>query len=40
VVKLRGIASLNRIWEAPDNLPTLDEIKDPFAWMERVLVET
>jgi putative hydrolase len=40
VVKLRGIASLNRIWEAPDNLPTLDEIKDPFAWMERVLFET
>jgi putative hydrolase len=40
VVKLHGIDALNRIWEAPDNLPTLDEIKDPFAWMERVLVET
>lgn len=37
VVKLHGIGALNRIWEAPDNLPTLGEIKDPFAWMERVL---
>jgi putative hydrolase len=40
VVKLHGIESLNRIWEAPDNLPNLAEIKDPFAWIERVLVET
>jgi putative hydrolase len=40
VVKLHGIDSLNRVWEAPDNLPALAEIKDPFAWMERVLVET
>lgn len=37
VVKLRGIAALNQVWAAPDNLPTLDEIKDPFLWMERVL---
>lgn len=37
VVKLRGVAALNQVWAAPDNLPTLDEIKDPFAWMERVL---
>ncbi len=35
-VKLKGIAFLNRVWEAPDNLPSLDEIKDPFAWMERL----
>jgi putative hydrolase len=40
VVKLHGIESLNRTWEAPDNLPTMGEIKDPFAWIERVLVET
>jgi putative hydrolase len=40
VVKLHGIDSLNKIWDAPDNLPTLGEIKDPFAWIERVLVET
>lgn len=37
VVKLRGVAALNQVWAAPDNLPTLAEIKDPFAWMERVL---
>jgi putative hydrolase len=39
VVKMRGMESLNRVWDAPDNLPTMDEIKDPFAWMERVLNE-
>ncbi|HJR44355.1 MAG TPA: zinc-dependent metalloprotease [Actinomycetota bacterium] len=39
VVQMKGIAALNRVWEAPDNLPSLDEIKDPFAWMERVLAD-
>lgn len=39
VVELKGIASLNQVWAAPDNLPTIAEIKDPFAWMERVLAE-
>ena len=37
VVSLKGLKSLNEIWTAPDNLPTMAEIKDPFAWMERVL---
>lgn len=37
IVELRGIAALNRVWEAPDNLPNLAEIKDPFVWIERVL---
>ncbi len=37
VVKLHGLQHLNKVWEAPDNLPTSEEIKDPFAWMERVL---
>jgi putative hydrolase len=36
VVSLKGIVQLNRVWDAPDNLPSLEEIKDPFAWMERV----
>jgi putative hydrolase len=36
VVELKGMATLNRVWEAPDNLPTTEEIKDPFAWIERV----
>ena len=40
VLQLRGINSLNRVWEAPDNLPTWREVKDPFSWMDRVLVET
>ena len=39
VVELRGIGSLNRLWQAPDNLPTLAEIRDPFQWIERVLDE-
>ncbi len=37
VVKLKGLATLNQMWSAPDNLPTLTEIKDPFLWMERVV---
>lgn len=37
VAQLKGIRSLNRMWDAPDNLPSLEEIRDPFAWMERVL---
>jgi uncharacterized protein (DUF2342 family) len=36
VVQIEGIASLNRVWAAADNLPSLAEIKDPFAWMERL----
>lgn len=39
VVKLKGIAALNTMWAAPDNLPSYEEVKDPFAWMERVLDE-
>ena len=35
VVKLEGVTFLNRMWEAPDNLPQAEEIKDPFAWLER-----
>jgi putative hydrolase len=35
VTRLKGPAALNRVWEAPDNLPDTEEIRDPFAWMER-----
>jgi putative hydrolase len=38
VVRLHGIDALNRVWEAPDNLPSLAEVKDPFAWIERVVL--
>ncbi|HEX2296370.1 MAG TPA: zinc-dependent metalloprotease [Actinomycetota bacterium] len=37
VAQLKGIAALNALWAAPDNLPSYDEIKDPFAWIERVV---
>ncbi len=36
VAELRGVPSLNRVWDAPDNLPSAEEIRDPFAWIERV----
>lgn len=39
VVKLKGLYALNRMWDAADNLPSLEEIRDPFAWMDRVLAE-
>jgi len=29
-----------RVWESPDNLPTLAEIRDPESWMARVRTET
>ncbi|MGH2819600.1 MAG: zinc-dependent metalloprotease [Actinomycetota bacterium] len=37
ITKLKGLPALNRVWEAPDNLPTIEEIRDPFAWIDRVL---
>jgi putative hydrolase len=37
IEKLEGLTALNRVWEAPDNLPTYDELKDPFLWIDRVL---
>lgn len=36
VVRLHGIAAVNRLWEAPDNLPTPEEVADPFLWIERL----
>lgn len=37
VAELHGITALRKVWDAPDNLPTLAEIRDPFVWMERTL---
>ncbi len=31
-----GVALLDRAWESPANLPSLDEIRDPQRWIERV----
>ena len=36
VTQLKGLGVLNRVWDAPDNLPSPEEIRDPFKWMERV----
>jgi putative hydrolase len=30
-----GIEGLNRVWEAPDALPTTAELERPGAWLER-----
>jgi uncharacterized protein (DUF2342 family) len=30
-----GPALLARVWEGPDLLPTLEEIRDPAAWVAR-----
>jgi coenzyme F420 biosynthesis associated uncharacterized protein len=35
VVERAGIAGLNRVWEAPDRLPTLAELDDPGGWLAR-----
>lgn len=39
IVSLEGLTKLNRVWEAPDNLPSYAELKDPFQWIDRVLAE-
>jgi coenzyme F420 biosynthesis associated uncharacterized protein len=37
VVAERGISAANRIWEGPDMLPSLEELRNPKAWIERNL---
>ena len=36
VVKERGIGTANRVWEGPEMLPTLEELRNPSAWLERI----
>lgn len=36
IAKLEGLPLLNRVWDAPDNLPTYAELQDPFLWIDRV----
>ena len=31
-----GFGALDRAWEGPDRLPTLEEIRDPERWLQRV----
>jgi coenzyme F420 biosynthesis associated uncharacterized protein len=35
VAESAGIEGLNRVWEAPDALPTIEELERPDAWTER-----
>jgi len=35
VTKLGGIEGLNRVWSAPEALPTSDELQHPEQWLER-----
>ncbi len=36
VVAQRGIAFAGKVWEQPENLPTLDEIRNPAQWITRM----
>ncbi|HWC32261.1 MAG TPA: zinc-dependent metalloprotease [Actinomycetota bacterium] len=36
VVERAGLDGFSRVWEAPENLPTLDEVPRPDRWVERV----
>jgi coenzyme F420 biosynthesis associated uncharacterized protein len=36
VIATRDRAFLNRVWEGPDSLPTLDEIRAPARWIGRL----
>ena len=36
VIARAGMDGFNRVWSAPDHLPTLEEIREPARWVERV----
>lgn len=36
VARREGMEGLNRVWECPENLPTLEEVRDPGIWMTRM----
>jgi coenzyme F420 biosynthesis associated uncharacterized protein len=36
VARRQGMEGLNRVWERPENLPTLEEVRDPGIWMMRM----
>ena len=35
-IVVTGFEALDRVWTGPEHLPTLDEIKRPQLWLERV----
>ena len=36
VVRERGIEFVNRVWESPEQLPSLEEVRTPECWIQRV----
>ncbi len=40
VIAARDRAFLNQVWQGPDRLPTLAEIRDPVAWIARIEADT
>ena len=36
VVEKKGIIFANKMWEGPENLPTLDEVRNPDLWITRM----
>ena len=36
VARRQGMEGLNRVWDGPENLPTLAEVRDPGLWMSRI----
>lgn len=39
VARRWGDEALDKVWETPDNLPTVDEIDDVVGWAARVLLD-
>jgi coenzyme F420 biosynthesis associated uncharacterized protein len=36
IVKAKGMPFMNKVWEGPENIPTLEEIDHPDLWIKRV----
>ncbi|HEU4323111.1 MAG TPA: zinc-dependent metalloprotease, partial [Roseiflexaceae bacterium] len=36
VVEARGVAFVNQVWQRPENLPTMEEIRNPQQWIARM----
>jgi coenzyme F420 biosynthesis associated uncharacterized protein len=39
VVELRGHDVARKIWDGPDSLPTMTELRDPQSWLDRIDVQ-
>jgi uncharacterized protein (DUF2342 family) len=36
VLDIGGLRAIDHAWASPENLPVLDELDDPAAWLARV----